>query len=376
MTWSVRRLSESEFSGMASEWHSCLGRANADPLFMSWPWVYSWWQTWSQILGLELLLFGVYDQNEELQGIGPFCRRVLTTPMGLRVSRLFIIGNAWRLAPTVRTEYCGLICPRDHEAEVRALLAGALSECEWDELICSDAPASTVNTCWQPLCDANGLRLIERAEDTGIRVRTAGSFAEWLKTLGKNTRLKVFNRRAYLAGEGTLEFGRFDSSSGDDFFLQLNRFHQDRWKKPAFDREAERFHRLLVSRMDECGGRAEQTSLSFNGECVSALYDLVVGGCRYNLQAGYKEDLDPKVSLGYLHLGFAIESAFEDPDVDGYDLLAGNGKTQFYKAHFKGEQMDFVTLQVVRSSMLKAMYNVQENSPPKLARVFNRRIGL
>ena len=114
----------------------------------------------------------------------------------------------------------------------------------------------------------------------------------------------------------------------------------------------------------------------YNDRCISVLYDLVVRGCRYNLQAGYEEDFDAKVSLGYLHLGLAIEAAFKHGSTSAYDLLAGNGKKQFYKSHFHGESVHFSTFQVVRSPLLKALYSIQASSPPAIARAFTRRVGL
>jgi hypothetical protein len=94
------------------------------------------------------------------------------------------------------------------------------------------------------------------------------------------------------------------------------------------------------------------------------------------LQAGYEEDFDPKVSLGYLHLGFAIEAAFGAKHTRAYDLLAGSGKKQFYKSHFHGDAVQFSTFQVVRSPLLKALYGIQSASPKFIARAFNRRVGL
>ena len=150
----------------------------------------------------------------------------------------------------------------------------------------------------------------------------------------------------------------------------------NRWGKPAFDREALRFHRLLLQRLHLCEGEPAMSLIFYNQRCVSVLYDLVVRGCRYNLQAGYEEDFDTKVSLGYLHLGFAIEATFNHETTSAYDLLAGNGKKQFYKSPFHGEPVHFSTFQVVRSPLLKALYRIQASSPPFIARAFARRMGL
>ncbi|TYC62711.1 GNAT family N-acetyltransferase [Marinobacter sp. BW6] len=373
----IKPVSEAGFASMADEWQACLEVSDANPLFMSWPWLYSWWETWSQILGMELVLLGVFDQRDELVGIGPFCRRVLMTPAGIRVARLYMIGNAWRLAPTVRTEYYGIIARRGFEHPVRAALVSALEQLEWDELICSDVPVDQLeNLTTGGVNEQRGYRIIRRTDDTGIRIDTSGAFDDWLGGLGKHTRLKAYNRRAYLKKQGELAFLDHNQCRDGDFFERLNAFHMNRWGKPAFDGEALRFHRLFLERLHLCGGESAMSVILYNERCVSVLYDLVVRGCRYNLQAGYEEGFDAKVSLGYLHLGFAIESAFNHGTTSAYDLLAGTGKKQFYKSHFHGEPVHFSTFQVVRSPLLKALYRIQAASPPLIARAFSRRVGL
>lgn len=373
----VERVSEARFADMAEDWNTCLAGSDASPLFMSWPWLFSWWQTWSQVLGMELVLLAVFNENSELVGIGPFSRRVLVTPAGGRVTRMYMLGNAWRLAPTVRTEYCGIIAWRGYEDAVGDVLLLALEQLGWDELICTDVPADQLEHFRQSGLDGNrGYRIIQRTVDVGVCVNTTGTFADWLGGLGKNTRLKAYNRRAYLEKQGDLEFSTHDAVRNGDFFELLNAFHQRRWGKPAFEREALRFHRLLQQRLHLCDGEPALSVVLYNGRCVSVLYDIVVRDYRFNLQAGYEEAFDSKVSLGYLHLGFAIEEAFSDKKTFRYDLLAGTGKKQFYKSHFHGEAVHFSTFQVVRGPLLKLLYAIQSASPPFFARAFNRRVGL
>lgn len=377
MSLHLRRLSEADFSSMADEWRVCLEGSSANPLFLGWPWLYSWWQVWSQVLGLELVLIGAYDEQGSLIGLGPFYRRAMLTAAGVRVYRLYLIGSAWRLAPTVRTEYWGLVLPVGRETEVNDAILSAVSQMEWDELICSDVALSDfpwlMPDHWPT---APKPRVIKRMVDKGIRVKTRGTFEEWLRSLGKNTRLKTYNRRTYVNELGELAFRAHDVAGSGDFLRRLNEFHVGRWGKPVFDEDAVRFHQLFIERLPLGNGRAELTTLVFNGECVSVLYDVVVGDWRVNLQAGFIEDFDSKVALGSLHLGFAIESAFSDSTVSFYDLLAGAGKNHFYKSRFQGEPVEFSTFQLVRNPLIKFLYRIEDVAPRPVSRFFNRKIRL
>ena len=377
MTLRLQRLSEADFSSMAEEWCACLKRSSANPLFLGWPWLYSWWEVWSQVLGLELVLIGVYDEQGTLVGLGPFYRRAMLTPAGVRVYRLYLIGSGWRLAPTVRTEYGGLILPKGRESEVNDAMLAAVSKLQWDELICSDLVTEDVQGFsaerWPGTTKP---RFIERMVDKGVRLRTDGSFENWLQSLGKNTRLKAYNRRSYLRERGKLVFSAYDRGDSGEFLKHLNDFHRVRWGKPVFDEDAVRFHQLLIDRLPLGEGRAELTALHFDGKCVSVLYDVVVGGWRVNLQAGFIEDFDNKVALGSLHIGFAVESAFSEEGIKYYDLLAGAGKKHFYKSHFRGESVEFSTFQVVKSPLIAFLYWLESAAPKPISQFFNRKIGL
>ena len=325
------------------------------------------------MLGLELILLGVFDEHDELVGIGPFYRRDLITPFGFRIRRLHWIGTAWQFAPTVRTEYCGLILKRDRASEICGALVGVISQWQWDEWVLCDVVDHERERLVRYTNRLDGQTgQVLRLTDEGIRVDTHADFCRWLAGLGKSTRLKAYNRRHYLRELGELEFSSFDPVSEGDFLDQLNLFHMDRWGKPAFDEEAVRFHRQLMVRLPNSGGQVHCSVLRFNGDCISVLYDVTIDGQRFNLQSGYMENFDRRISLGSLHLGFAIEEAFNDPRTSRYDLLAGGGKKNYYKHHFHGEKVHFRTVQLVRGRGLRLLYRGQSSLPDTWRHVINR----
>lgn len=376
MTITVQRLSEVQFQSMGDAWQQCLAESDADRLFMSWPWLYSWWETWSQVLGLDLCLLGAFDTTGLLVGIAPFYRRRSYMPIGLCIDRIQVVGNAWRVSPTVRTEYCSLILRRGFEDQAREAFFEHLARMQWDELVFCDAlPAEVDANSFIADRVAGPVERVDRMVDEGVSIDTTGQFTDWLKSLGKNTRLKVYNRRSYLEKNSELRLNIIEPDAFDSFFDLLNAFHMRRWGKPAFDQEALLFHRRLLKRLSP-EMHAACTVLTVDGQRVSVLYDVIAGGVRYNLQSGFQEDLDSKVSLGRLHLGFAIEQAFGMDSCRRYDLLAGRGKHANYKRHFGGCINQFVTAEVVRSPYLQLLYRQQERLPPGLRRTINRAFRL
>ena len=108
-TINVREISANEFTSLQYEWDRCASRSENWTLFSSWSWMYSWWETWGELLNLNLKLIGVFDDRRELVGIGPFFTHDHRMPLGQKIERLHFIGNAWHIASTVRSEYSGLI---------------------------------------------------------------------------------------------------------------------------------------------------------------------------------------------------------------------------------------------------------------------------
>ena len=362
---------------MADEWRQCLAHSDADPLFMSWAWLYSWWETWSQVLGLDLMLLGAFDESDTLIGLAPFYTRYLETPVGLRVKRLHLLGNAWRIEPTVRSEYSGFIARHGEAAGIQSEIFTYLARQSWDELVICDITTDALAD-WKPLVSRTlgDIQYVPRAADEGVRIDTYGSFDDWLNGLGKNTRLKAFNRRRYLAGLGNIRLETARSESDLSFFFTaLNRFHQQRWGKPAFDTAALNFHRRFISRLNG-EMQVKCTSLYLDDRCISVLYDVDTGHGWYNLQSGYLEDLDAKLSLGTLHLGYAIQASFTDPSCRYYDLLAGSGKSTNYKSHFRGRTIQFRTVQLVRKSMMRMIYRGQTGLPQKFRQKINQYLKL
>lgn len=361
----VERLDAHRFLDMRTEWEHLVDRSVVDPLFMGWAWQSAWWETWSRPLGLELFLFGVY-QGDTLVGIAPFFRRLRRLPLAGHVVELHLIGNAWRIAPTVRTEYLDLIVDREERDEVVRALANALADQRWDLIVYCDHAPLVVPSDLQMLARMLSLKHLPRSPDYGVRIETAGDFSQWQARLGRNTRLKAYNRRRYLHKTGT-SMAVVPEADAERALGILNDFHLRRWGKPCFEHESLAFHRRLLRRLGS-GHAGWVTSLRLNGKVRSLLYDLRAGDTVYNLQAGFDEEYDPKVSVGTLHLGFAIESAFADRSVRFYDLLAGAGKKSFYKRRFRGVEVRFDGGVFLRTRWVKLAGSIYDVLPRRLSR--------
>jgi hypothetical protein len=360
---------------MEDEWQRLLENSEADPLFSSWGWQHSWWKIWGESLNLELLLVAVYSSGQ-LVGIGPFYVHQSSLFSGFSTRRVHLIGNAWGIAPTVRTEYTNLIVHKKNAVEITEAIAEKLLQSNWHELLICDAGKNDIECLNFHISKQlkKKTSLIIRREARGVCVDAGGDFDKWISRLGPNTRRKLYNRRQY-AEELGLKKAYYQDSEFPEFLSQLDDFHKARWGNVCFDRQAKAFHQSLMRCLPD-NACAKLSSLSLSGSVVSVLYDIKVAKTVYNMQSGYLENFDKKLSLGTLHLGYAIETAFNDDEVSDYDLLVGEGLNTFYKQHYHGRKVDLFTAKIVRSGFLQLCYKVGALLPDKLRSLINRYLRL
>jgi hypothetical protein len=349
--------SEEMFFDIRHEWSQLLNKSDADQLFMSWPWMYAWWETWSKNIDAKLLLI-IVSEGENLIGLVPLYVVKLKNKLGVERRHLHMIGNAHRIMPTVRSEYMDVIAESGRKGEVIDSMLSHISRLDWDSLsICDHANSQhfiDIN-----MAKNNGLMPFLTKKDIGIVVDVSKEFDVWKSGLGKNFRLKAYNRRNYLTEKVDVQYCEAVEDDAAEYFEDLNKLHSIRWDEGCFVGLSLEFHKRFISLLDS-NQKIRFSGLKLNGQFESILYDVQAGDKIYNLQTGFNENYDKKVSLGTLHLGYAIERAFNDPQVRQYDLLAGGGKKTFYKQHFKGESIEFFTILLVRNPMLKLVYSVRQ----------------
>lgn len=322
-------------------------------LFQTRAWQDAWWSVWGNTAGFSLVrsgqgdVSGLYTDRYRFRGIFP-------------IRCLQFVGTNYRRLSTPRTEYNGLIEPGLERAERDMGPYRALLETPWSEAVFRDiVQDGPDHRALKQLAEEWGLDSREVASDVAYQVRTSGDFQAYVAALGSNTRLRFYNRRKILESLGDLSIRNAWTSDPAAFFERLNDFHAERWGTPCFGRESLLFHRRFLDGLTDEGGVPELSVMEIDGKAVSVLYNVRFKGRTYNLQSGFVEGFHRKLALGSLHLGYAIEDAFMDPDMACFDLLAGQGKNSNYKQHIATDSVTLVSLMLVRSTFYKWLYRVK-----------------
>jgi hypothetical protein len=347
----VRPWTPAEFDAAEAAWDGLLAESDADPLFLDRTWLAGWWRHFSDA-ATRLNVLAAYH-GERLVGIAPLFRERVRLKGFLAVDTVQFIGNRWRGRPATRTEHLDFIVARGlREPVVRAFLAHLARDRA--DLVLSDLELG--GPTHRLLAELGaGLGLVRQPDRyESFEIALEGDFDAYVKGLGRNTRLHLFNRRKYVEGLGKITLRSVGAADLDDGFATLNALHRVRWGRPVFEGDRLAFHREAARTWAEAGD-LDFSILYLDDRPLSALYNVRAGDRAYNLQAGLDDTFDRKVALGFLHHGYRIEDAFAR-GLAAYDFLGGGGMKGQFKHRMANVERACGTLHVVRGLLPRLLF--------------------
>ena len=350
-----RRWSMADWLASEALWGSLLARSQGDALFLSWDWLTLWWHCFAPSLGAVPEILAFY-RAAELVGVAPLYRRRVLRSRVLPATSIQVIGVSWRDPGPTTSEYLDILA-LDTEADSvrRACARLLLSERAWTEWVIGFSAAGRE---WGEAfarpeqAPRQYVRHLDR--EVSYQADLSRGFGGYLRGLGQSTRRSLWNLRRRLALQGAVSFELLSPAEIESGFDELNRLHCLRWQQPAFAGPALEFHRRLASRLAS-RGELVLSRLRVGGRVVSMLYDICKGTRQYNISMGFDPCFSRKLSLGLLHLGYAMEAAAER-QVRTYDFLAGSGQHSDYKHHLSQARRSLSCVQVLRGPVLPPLY--------------------
>ena len=351
----LRRWTVDEWLRNEIAWNGLLVRSNADALFLSWEWLTHWWQCYGVMLGRVPEILAFSDGNG-LVGLAPLYTRLVMRG-GLVLARsVQMIGLSWRDPEPLISEYLDVIAAPEALGAVRqACLRVLLQEPAWTEVVIGFTAAGVQ---WRDAfvldAPARGYYVRELDRSVSYQADLSQGFVAYLRDLGQSTRRSVWTLRRRLTARSEVSLEFLAPGDIDAGFSDLNRLHHRRWKRPAFTGKRLLFHTTLARRL-AIRGELAFSRLRVGGEVVSVLYDIRKGARQYNIKMGFDPAFNSHLSLGLLHLGYAMEMA-ADSGVTVYDFLAGPGQRSDYKRNLSQTRRDLSCVQMVRGRLLPSLY--------------------
>lgn len=315
-------------------------------VFRTEAWVQAWIDTWGKDPRIQLIDLG--GREHPLEQVYLIKHRLKKL---LPVNTLCLAGVGFGAMSTPRAEYNDLGSLITMAGGIEPLQQ-ELRKLKWQQFIITDIDTTTT-ACEEveQLAVAGGWRTHIEKNEFAYAICDI-DFQKYLASLGSNTRLTYFNRRSRLALHGEISFREYQPNQAGEFFKQLNTFHLQRWGKPCYSPESQSFMQNFIERLTSIGGKAIMQAIVVNGEIISVLFDICWKQTRYNFQSGYAESRFPKISLGAIHFGYAIQASLEDGL--SYDFMAGRGKQANYKESIANRKITIKTFLIERN-MLKSL---------------------
>lgn len=351
----IRTWTYTDFISRRKQWMELLACSNADPLFMSWDWQLLWWQIFGASAGHELVLLAAC-RGEELVGLAPlYCKSQLRKGL-IPIRSLQLIGSSWRDPTCLISEYLDILAVGPLYTQVRAAFLEfilARADCSEVAICCADERQGWCDALRSP-GDRRGhlVRSVDHA--VSYQADLSSGFESYLRLLGESTRRKLFNLRRRLQQLGKVVVGPVEPQAVELTLHHLNRLHATRWGSPVFSGPRWQFH-LAFARGAAERGQLQLSRLIVAERTVCVLYDIRIGRVQYNLQMGFDQEFGRSMSLGLLHLGYAMEQAAA-AGVQAYDFLAGPGRVTSYKEHLAQRTRSLGTAQLVRHPLLARLY--------------------
>lgn len=343
-----------EFSRRSADWERLRELSGADPLFMGWAWTKSWWEIFGREAGAEWRGIVARDESGTAVGMAPLVlyRGALKSPFTVR--RLGTAGGFFRGMETVLTQYTQLLGDlRDSPGILPCMLDLLDQRRDWSELVVGHTPRDSLG--FDVLMDEAERRgwYPRYGAMTSYLIDTAGSFDDYCAALTPSIRRRLLHHRRRLERHGQISVVDLSAREVPDGLSILNQFCVAHRGRPALDATRLSFHRRV---MEELGEAAVCVSVLRVGDRpVSVNYLLHVGDRTYGVAMGFDHTLDNSISLGTLHLGYLIESAFGS-GVRSYDLMTGVSGEGNWKEALATRTIPMADLQLVRNRALACAY--------------------
>jgi CelD/BcsL family acetyltransferase involved in cellulose biosynthesis len=339
-------------------WNELLNESVANSITLTWEWMTTWWEVFSE--GRELFVLVVRDR-EQVIAIAPLLKRTVQHYGVLSYQRLEFLASGEEEADEICSEYLDFIIKRGREREAIEAVMGYLRECEreWDEVMMTDVSVESESLPHlEKICEASGARLQVARNEMCVYLPLAQDWETFLGMVSREFRTKIRKNRRIAEASGA-EVKVIDSEEGfKEGFEMLVRLHQARWQEKGepgvFSSEKfTRFHKLLAPRLLRKGW-AKLLILSVSGEAVAALYNFTYGNKVYFYQAGFSQSDGRIPSPGALLHSYAIEQAISEGCVE-YDFLKGEGDS--YKVAWGGQRRGIIQVRLAQRQSKEALYS-------------------
>lgn len=304
-----------QFAALEKDWNSLHDADSRATIFISWDWLFTWWQVFSDSDSRDLFILCFFDRDK-LVGIAPLQieRKYPHTYIQGRTLRFLASGE--RLEDNIATPFLDLLAHDDYQDSVITAVEQAVTHYQdrWDfaefDFLQED---SLIFRCFKQ----TSARVKQQIYPYGYRYEVPGveTREAYLETLARRWQKDFRKKDRLFQKDGELSVKTTELADVDDALTLLGDMHKDRWSGRAdfliFDSTRFcQFHREILHRLVP-QGKAYIRTLSLDDKPMSCYYAFEdKGQVHYYQSAFYQENANRYMPLFYLvcnEIGSAME---------------------------------------------------------------------
>lgn len=341
-----------EFKSLHLVWNQLLDVAHTNNLYLSWEWLYTWWQMYG--IDRELFIICTYEENQ-LIAIFPLFKHLVKKLYLFKWSVLEFLGSGEHK----KDEVCSnLLEPIVHPDYIEAYFIHLRSFLYKSEVIlCNQIVLKSVRTDTFFLKKAmfvfneNTYHIRVLPLFTNGATRLESGWDCFMKKLGKKTRKKIRRERRLLESTDAFEYFFLENESDFDWmFDAFVKLSLKRWKgRGVFSSQRYlEFQRCLAKRLFR-KGLVRLSLMKVKDRIIAGNLDYCYGDTVFGYQTAFDIDFDSKASIGMQGILYCLERAIKEGYriYDWYRIEPGD-----YKRHFVSDTEQIVELLILKRDIV------------------------
>lgn len=330
-TISIERISEAEFASVKEQWSSLLDRSITNEVFLSWEWMFSWWDAFKDDSKQLLILTGT-DKTGKLVGIAPFYieKKIY---FGIECRNVVRFCSSRETAP----DHLDILCDKEFGQDFPQAVFTYLQEhyAAWDVISLDGIREDSMIKSYVTGNNESMRYIVDcSVESTCPYLALNQNFKDYLGSFSGKTRSTLLRKRKTLLEKEKCEYGilNADTADLDKYIKELFSLHAERTRrknvKTAFAGEKTyRFHENLIKYLLK-EDKIVIAFLSKEAAFLASYYCVKHNNKYYYYQTGISEQGEQK-SAGTVLLSLMVEKAFNEGCRE-FDFLRGSEKYKYF----------------------------------------------
>lgn len=326
----VNLIGENEFSAIKEDWGRLLQESSNNEFFLTWEWVWTWWQVYGK--NKELLILCIKDDNDNLIGIVPYYIKKDKLFGIFSIKKILFLGIGENVCP----EYLNIIVKNGFEKKaadgiIEYLLA---NKKKWHIMLLNDIQEGHIipNLILEKAQEKNLSAVKEKIKIPCIYVSLPKTWEDLCNRLSSKFRYNMKWGRKKLSeirgSSAKVFFGdNFPLDSLDSLFELHNKRMIQKGKEGKFKlQDYRQFHTRLLERIPDYKAISV---LEINNKPIGMIYGFYYNKKTYIYQTGFDPNSEyKKYSIGQILYSYMIEKAISLGCTE-FDFLRGDEEHKY-----------------------------------------------